>query len=138
LITFSNVDPSSAYNYPDGRSEGDGKSDIGLVAKSNQGVAWYLKIGINSGSPLVDKLGAYMSQPWNRNWDSPADGGRAHGDNWWNVPASATTIYTAGPAGDYTNTPFGTLATLSYKIDGTSMSPGSYSGTVTYTLTQTP
>ena len=137
-ITFTTVDPSNAYNYPDGRAEGDGKSDIGLLATSNQGVKWYLKINLNSGSSLAGKLGAYMSQPVNRNWGTDADGARTNGDVWWNLPTTATTIYTAGAVGDYTNTPFGTLATLSYKIDGTGMAPGSATGTVTYTLTQTP
>ena len=134
-VPFSTVDPSSAYNYADGRAEGDLKSDVGLTVRSNQGNPWFLKIAMNAGSPLLTKLGAYIGQPTNRNWDSPADGFLRYGD-WFNLTATPESIYAAG-AFDETNTPFGTLATLSFKIDGSGLAPGNYAATITYTLSET-
>jgi hypothetical protein len=137
-VPFTNVDPANQYNYANGRAASDGRSDVGLLVKSNQGKVWYLKIGVNSGSSLLGKLGCFMGQPWNRNWDTVADGSLGRGD-WFNIPVDSNpeTMYTAG-TGDQTNTPLGTLATLSYKIDGTGLVPGSHNGVVTYTLTEAP
>ncbi|NQU95612.1 MAG: hypothetical protein HQ549_05225 [Candidatus Omnitrophica bacterium] len=136
-IPFSTVDPSSAYNYADGRAQDDGKSDVGLTIKSNQGNPWYLKIAMNAASPLLTKLAGNMGQPTNRNWGTPADGGRTYGDlTWFDLTGAAVTLYTAGTA-DETNTPEGTLATLSFKVDGSGLAPGPYTGTITYTLTET-
>ncbi|MBL7157580.1 MAG: hypothetical protein ISS92_05430 [Candidatus Omnitrophica bacterium] len=134
-VPFSSVDPSSAFNYADDRTEDDGKSDVGLVIKSNQGNPWYLKIKMNAASPLLTKLGAFTGQPKNRNWDSDADGGVTYGD-WFPITAADVTIYTAG-TGDQTNTPEGTLATLNFKVDGSGLVPGPYTATITYTLTET-
>jgi len=135
-VPFSSVDPQDEYNYADNRAEDDGKSDIGLLVTTNQGSTWYLKIGVNAGSTLLGKLGYYMGQPTNRNWGSDADGGIGHGD-WFTIPVSTSpeTMYTAGN-GDKNNTPLGTLATLSYKINGAGLTPGGHAATATYTLTE--
>ncbi|MFC1631341.1 hypothetical protein ACFL1I_00100 [Candidatus Omnitrophota bacterium] len=137
-VPFTSVDPGDQYNYPDGRAEDDGKSDVGLLVTSNQSTPWYLKVGLTPGSELTSKLAYYMGQPYNRNWGTPSDGSIGHGD-WFNIPSNIApeTMYTAGTA-DQLNTPFGTLATLSFKIDGAGLSPGGKTVSVTYTLTQTP
>jgi len=136
-VPFSSVDPTEEYNYPDNRGLNDGKSDIGLLVTSNQGAPWYLKIGLSTGSTLLGKLRYFMGQPTNRNWDSPADGGLGH-EGWFVIPVQTgpETMYTAG-TGDQNNTPYGTLATLSYSLDGSGLAPGGHSGTATYTLTET-
>lgn len=139
-IPFSAVDPSSQYNYADGRAESDGKSDIGLVVITNFNLPWFLKVqptdttGNLSGA---GKLGIYMSQPINRNTSGPASGGLGQGIAWFALPASSHTLYSSAGA-DNNNTPFGILATLNFKIDGTGLAPGAYATSVTYTLTATP
>jgi len=137
-VPFSDVSATSGYNYADGRAEFDGKSDVGLLVITNQGNTWHLKIGMNSGSSLLGSLGYYMGQPTNRNWEADADGTLGQGD-WADVPSDSSpkTMYTAG-ANDKSNGPLGTLATLSYKVDGGKLSQGVHTGNVTYTLTETP
>ena len=136
-VPFSTVDPSSQYNYADGRAENDLKADVGLVVRTNQGNPWYLKIAMNAASPLLTKLGGNMGQPYNRNWGTVADGGLTYNDQtWFDITDSPATLYTAG-AFDQTNTPLGTLATLSFKVDGSGLVPGPYVATITYTLTET-
>ena len=136
-VPFTTVDPTDAFNYPDGRAADDQKSDVGLIVISNQGKPWYLKIGIDAASPLLGKLGYNMGQPFNRNWESEADGSIGHGD-WFDIPVASDpeTMYTAGTV-DQINTPLGTLATLSFKLNGAGLTPGYKSATVTYTLTET-
>ena len=137
-VPFSSVDPLNEYNYPDLRAEEDLKADIGLLVRSNQGSAWCLKIGVNVGSNLLGKLRYNMGQPTNRNWDGPADGGLAHDpEDWFVIPAqtSPEAMYTAG-TGDQNNTPLGTLATLSYSLNGAGLAPGGHSATATYTLAE--
>lgn len=139
-IPFTTVDPAKAYNYPDGRVESDGKSDIGLVATSNYSSTWYLKIqATDTANSLAGagKIYLYMSQPIDRNSSGPASGSLGQGVAWYQIPTSTHTLYTSG-AGDTTNTPFGTLTTLSFRIDGVGLSPGSYGTTFTYTMTTTP
>ena len=139
-IPFSVVDPSSQYNYADGRAELDGKSDIGLVVITNFDLSWFLKIqptdttGNLSGA---GKIGIYMSQPINRNTGGLASGALGQGEAWFTLPVSSHTLYSSAGA-DNNNTPFGTLATLNFKVDGTGLAPGAYATSVTYTLTTTP
>jgi len=134
-VPFTSVNPTEALNLADGRSTGDGKSDVGLNCTSNSGLTWYLKVNVNAVSDLAGNLKAYIGQPTNRNWGSAADGSLTYGD-WFVIATSAETVYTAGTA-DKTNTPEGTLATLSYALDGSGLADGSYTATVTYTLTET-
>jgi len=139
VIPFGTIDATNAYNYPTGRAEGDLKSDVGLVVKTNRNESWVLKLNVGAADTLLGSLGAYFGQPTNRNTNpgTPALGTRPFGDNWFNIPGTATTIYTAD-ASEKVNTPFGTLATLGFKIDGTVLSPGAKSATITYTLISTP
>lgn len=140
-IPFSSVDPLNQYNYADGRFVNDGRSDAGVVCTSNEGASWYLKMHINPGSGLVGHLGCYTSQPIDRNSELAYPGNEADGTltyvDWFNLSTTAETIYSAG-AGDQNNTPFGTLATFNFKIDGSGLLPGSYNAYVTYTMTNTP
>lgn len=135
-VPFGVIDPAATDNLPSGRTSGDGLSDVGLLCTSNAGNTWYLKIDVNGLSPLAGKLDCYMGQPWDRNVGGPASGGLTYGD-WFTIATAPETVYTAG-AGDVVNTPFGTLATLSLRLDGTGLTDGAYSATVTYTLTETP
>lgn len=135
-VPFGVVDSLSTENLPTGRSSGDGLSDVGLLCTSNSGLTWYLKVSVNGVSPLAGQLDCYMGQPTDRNIGGPASGGLTYGD-WFTVATAAETVYTAG-AGDVVNTPLGTLATLSLRLDGTGLTDGAYNATVTYTLTETP
>lgn len=132
-IPFSDVDPTNVSNLPDNRSQGDGKSDIGLLVTTNLGETWGLKIQMNQQSVLKNKI--YYKVDRTRG----ATGGVATGtvDSltiWKAIPTTATLFYTSGHF-DEINTPSGTLVTTSYKIDGTEMQAGNKTATITYTLT---
>ena len=106
-----------------------------LIIRSNAGNTWYFKMNVNAASTLAGKLAAFMGPPTNRNTGLASDGTRTNTD-WFVIPTTAATEYTAGDL-DKTNTPFGTLITMSYKINGGGMAQGDYTATVTYTLTAT-
>ena len=118
-IPFTNIDPTTSLCYADGRSSGDGKSDTGVLCRSNMNVTWYLKMSVITTSsppfPLAN-FKYYMGQPWNMNTSSPADGTLAQSPNWYSVPTAATAVYTAGTL-DKNNAALGTLATLSFAIN---------------------
>ncbi|MDD5439851.1 MAG: hypothetical protein PHS37_06675 [Candidatus Omnitrophica bacterium] len=133
LIPFSNVDPSTSENYSDGHAEG--KTDVGLVCLSNHGSTWKLKVEMNGGSTLFHKLLFNMGQPTDRNTSSGASGSRTYGDDWYEVPATSTVLYTSGDY-DKINTPYGVEATLTFKINGAGLVPGSHTATVTYTMAE--
>jgi len=132
-VPFSNVLPTTTENYSDTHSTG--KTDVGLICMDNSGTQWKLKIAVNTASPLAGKLLFNMGQPTDRNTSGLASGSRGYGDDWYAVPTTATAIYTAG-AGDTICTPLGVLATLTFKVDGTGLTPGAKAATVTYTLTE--
>src|SRR3989338_6731746 len=75
-VPFSNVDPANDFNYADNRAENDGKSDVGLIIRSNAGSIWYFKMSVNAASTLAGKLAAFMGPPTNRNSNSASDGTR--------------------------------------------------------------
>lgn len=139
-IPFTNVNPESRYNYPDGRAENDGKSDIGLVVIANSNTTWYLKIkAVDAAGDLVSKgnLAVYMGQPINRNTGGTSDGTLGQPKDWFIISAIYHTLYTSAGA-DNNNTPFGTLITLSFKVDGSGLKPGPHVAVITYTLTDSP
>ncbi len=139
-IPFGSINPSSQFNYPVGRAEFDGKSDIGLVVTTNFDLPWYLKIqptDTTGNLAGAGKLAIYMAQPINRNTGGSASGGLGQGVDWFTLPASSHTLYSSAGS-DNNNTPFGVLAALSFKVDGTGLATGDYATTVTYTLTTTP
>ncbi len=147
-ITFTDVDASQSMVYPDGRAEGDGKSDVGLLLLSNDGGDVNLKVhvaGIDNDNFVV-----YIpNEVYYRNTGETL-GGLQHSEGWyamWNAPH---TIYTAD-AGHLLTAPLGTLITLSYAIvpsghledggvtvcSGDPLGGGSHSATIFYTLTNT-
>lgn len=138
-VPFTSVDPSKSLVYPDGRAENDGKSDVGVICRSNDGNTWYLKVtGASGGGLSSGNVKYYMAQPYNRNTNAQTDGSLAQATNWYSIPTTATTVYTSG-AGDKSNLPFGTLATFSYALVPAGLDTGaSYTLQVTYTLTTAP
>lgn len=139
-LPFSNINPESQYNYPDGRSENDGKSDVGLVIISNTSEVWYFKIrGTDVSGNLIGggKIAVYVGQPVNRNTGTAADGTLGQPKDWFTISSKDHTIYTSGIT-DKSNAPFGTLITLSFKVDGSGLQPGPHVASITYTMTTTP
>src|SRR3989338_3541759 len=113
-FTFTNIDPTKSFVYPDGRSEGDGKADTGILCKTNMNQTWYLKMNASTTSTFdLANFKYYLSQPWDRNRAAQADGQLANSPDWYSAPTSSTTVYTAGNF-DKVNLPFGTLATFSF------------------------
>lgn len=138
-IPFTNMDPTLTWVQADGRSGGDGKSDVGLVCISNMGTTWYLKIHAQPTAPFtLSQIYYYLGQPWNRTLSQTADGQLAQPANWYNLPGSSTVLYTAGPS-DLTNTPSGTLCMFSFAINPSKLAAfQTYNCTITYTLTMVP
>ena len=139
-IPFTDIDPESQYNYPDGRAENDGKSDVGLVMISNSNEVWYFKIrGTDVSGNLISggNIAVYVGQPINRNTGTATDGTLGQPKDWFTIMTRDHTIYTSG-ATDKNNVPFGTLVTLSFKVDGSGLQPGPHMAAITYTMTTTP
>jgi hypothetical protein len=137
-VTFTNMDPSQTFCYSDGRSAGDGKSDTGVLCKTNMNQAWYLKMSVSTASDFnLANFKYYMGQPWNRTLNTQADGQLAQSPNWYPVPTAPLTIYTSGAA-DTSNLPDGTLATFSFAINPTGLVANrSYVIDITYTISTT-
>lgn len=138
-VPFTNVDPNKTIVYPDGRAEFDGKSDVGIICKSNAGAAWYLKLHVITNPPLTpEKLRYYVSQPYYRNTGGLAGGSLTRTPAWYPFSNTPTTIYTAG-VNDQTNLPFGTLTTFNFALDPSGLKAGeAYSAVVVYTFSTTP
>lgn len=138
-LAFTNVDPNKSMAYPEGRTENDGKSDIGIVCKSNAGTLWYFKVQLRPNPDLpADKVKYFVDQPYNRNTGGRADGALAQDVKWHPFSETPTTIYTSGVT-DQSNLPYGTLITLSYALDPVGLDTNkSYSAVVTYTMTTVP
>ena len=136
-LTWTNVDPQSNLERPDGYTVGQG--DVGLVCITNTGDTWYVKLNLTTAT-LDDKALFYLPQPTNRNLSSDSDGTLAYatpgaGDAWPVIPDTATVVYTAG-YNDTINSPFGTLLSFNFAIDPTGLTAGSsHNATITYTMT---
>ena len=139
VVPFSNVDPGKTIVYPDGRGENDGKSDVGIVCKSNSGAPWYFKIHAITNPPLtVDKLQYYISQPYNRNTGGQSDGTITQAARWYSFSSTPTTVYSSGFS-DTSNLPFGTLITINFSLNPSGLNAGqAYSAIAVYTFTTTP
>jgi hypothetical protein len=143
MLPFTNINPEQGWCYPDGRQPYDGKSDVGLIFRTNLGVPWYFKLHAQPASTPSFPMAYFkffISQPYNRNTNPavPTDG-QLHNitpGEWNTIPLAATMIYSSGS--DKNNTPFGTLATLSFAIDAQRIPNRSYTLTITYTLSTTP
>lgn len=139
VVPFTNVDPNRSIVYPDGRAEFDGKSDTGIVCKTNAGVSWYLKLHAIPNPPLTaEKLQYYVDQPWDRNTGGHADGSLTQSPRWYSFSSTPTTIYTSGGQ-DISNLPYGTLTTFNFSLNPTGLDSGrTYSAVVVYTFTTAP
>lgn len=135
-VPFTGVDSAKSFVYADGRMENDGKSDTGVVCKSNAGLAWFLKLHLAPKPPLtVDKMKYYVDQPYNRNTGGRADGTLTQSANWYIFNATPTTIYTAGYL-DKSNLPYGTLFNFNFGLIPSGLDAGrAYTATITYTMT---
>lgn len=139
-LPFTQLDPTSEYNYPDGRRENDGKSDIGFVIISNTNETWYVKIrAVDVTGDLAGsgRLYAYMGQPTDRNTNGNSEGTLTMPKDWFKIPTTDITLYTSAGS-DNNNVPFGTLITLSFRVDGTGLKPGPYVTSIAYTMTTNP
>ena len=136
-ITFTNLDTTQSWCLPDGRASGDGKSDTGVICRTNMNLLWYLKLSASTASSGFNlaNFKYYIGQPWNRKLGTSADGSLAKSPGWYSIPGAPTTVYTAGTQ-DKNNYEPGTLATFSYAIYPEGMTGGStYVINITYTLT---
>jgi len=135
-VPFTGVDSTKAFVYADGRMENDGKSDVGVICKSNAGVTWFLKLHLLPKPPLAaDKMKYYVDQPYNRNTGGRADGTLTQSANWYIFNTMPTTIYTAGYL-DKSNLPYGTLFNFNYGLIPSGLDAGrAYTATITYTMT---
>lgn len=140
-IPFTLINPTKQLCYADGRAEGDGKADTGVVCRSNLNVTWYLKMSVTATSapamPLAN-FKFYMGQPWNRTLNTTADGQLTYTPAWTPVPTASTVIYRAG-VNDKNNLPYGTLGTLSFSIYPQGLIAGTtYTMNITYTIATSP
>ncbi len=147
-VVFGAIDPTKSIVYPTGRSESDGKSDVGILGLCNTGASWGLKMH-QTGIPS-DNFGIYIpAAAYNRNVD-PAEvlGGLQHSEGWYKAWTSAHTVYIADAS--HKNTlPWGTLLTFSFAVvptgklvpdlgetfDGSPLPSGPVNVTVYYTMT---
>ena len=138
-VPFTRMDPTDNWVESDGREASSGKSDIGLLCRTNLGDTWHMKIQ-GSVSPLitVGKLKYGLWQPWNRTMNQPSDGTITVGEGWHDMPTASTAVYTAGHY-DESNLPYGTLCMFSFAIDPGRLDPTqTYNCTIQFTLTTTP
>src|SRR3989338_2187771 len=133
-VPFTNIDPEKSIVLADGRTENDGKSDTGVVCRSNAGLTWFLKLHMTPSAPLTaDKVRYYIDQPFNRNTGARSDGSLTQTVNWYPFNTAPATIYTSG-AQDNSNLPFGTLVTFNFAIAPSGLEAGkAYSSAITYT-----
>ncbi len=151
-ITFTNVDPTETIVYPDGRAEGDGKSDVGILCLSNTGEQFYLKIHMTSATVDDDNLIVYIPANVTYRNDGSTLGGVQHSEGWYPLwKDSAHTVYQAD-SNHWNTIPWGTLMTFSFALvpsgkftpsqgqpcNGEPLSSGSHSATIYYTMTTTP
>ncbi|MFC1577018.1 hypothetical protein ACFL3N_01625 [Candidatus Omnitrophota bacterium] len=140
-VPFSTIDPSETFALPDGREVGDNKSDVGIICKSSDSTAWYLKIGITAGNLPFGTLKYYLSQPtmWDGTSGVTTDGTIDPSPaGWSDIPVSSQkTVYSSGSI-DTVNTPHGTLCTINFQINPQGLNADTaYNATVTYTITTT-
>lgn len=137
-VPFTNMDPTQTWVMADQRQANDGKNDLGLLCKSNLGEVWYLKIHGSPNDFFLSKIKYGLWRPWNMKLGQPADGTLNEG--WQKLPATATTVYTAG-AGGLNNLgeewwQQGTLCGFSLAIDPSKLDPTRiYPCTIQFTLT---
>lgn len=133
-IPWTNINPVSTLEYPTGGHSAT-KPDVGVICKNN-GATWYLKMNLTTTN-LTGKISRSISQPVNRNTSTATNGTVAGGvDAWVVVPAAATNVYTSN--NDTVNTPLGTFVGIYYGLNPTGLQNGtSYTGTITYTLSNT-
>ncbi|MBN1354367.1 MAG: hypothetical protein JW994_06840 [Candidatus Omnitrophica bacterium] len=138
-VPFTQMDPTKTFVQSDGREADSGKSDIGLLCKTNLAVAWYLKIKGSTGSLIsVGEIKYGLWQPWNRTLNQSADGVISEGAGWHAMPTASTTVYTSG-INDNNNLPYGTLFTFDFAINPSRLDPtAAHFCTIQYTFTTTP
>ncbi|MFC1631342.1 hypothetical protein ACFL1I_00095 [Candidatus Omnitrophota bacterium] len=136
-IPFTNMDPSKTWVLADGRREGDGKNDLGLLCSTNLGETWYLKIHGSPNNVFLSKIQYGLWRPWNLNAGAAANGNLNEG--WIPLPAAAVTVYSAG-SNDLNNlgpeAQQGTLCGFSFAVDPSRLDPKTvHRCTIQFTLT---
>ena len=138
-VPFTRMDPTDSWVESDGREASSGKSDIGLLCRTNLATPWYMKIQGSAGQLItLGKLKYGLWQPWNRTLGQPSDGTIAGGAGWHDMPTASTAVYTAGSY-DENNLPLGTLCMFSFAIDPGRLDPTEiYNSIIQFTLTTVP
>ncbi len=166
-VNFTDVDAGQSFVLPDGRTSGDGQNDAEVICRTNLGQQWCLKGSATalSAGLTADNLLIYVpSNAYNRNeaaGSNAISGGMSFSERWYNIWTSPTKVYQDyNTTGNYNTTPNGTLLTFSFALSpsgqvamdngtplvpgddyslggGNTLGSGSYSATITYTMTTT-
>lgn len=153
-ITFPAITGTETMVYPQGRSENDGKSDIGVLCLSNLANnvttnRWGLKMKMTGNIPS-DNIIVYIPEyAYNRNAPTGSNtlGGIQRAKGWYKVETSDMLIYKADD-NHLLTTQWGTLITFSFAVipsgkftdgarqvcDGQALAAGSYSASVIFTM----
>ena len=155
-IDFNAYDPSGDETmvFTTQYSDGDLKSDVGVVCRTNIGQDWALKIRMQSGSAsfLPTNIAVYKPDVvYDRNTTPSTQYSTGATKQWYIMSDSYETIFT-GTGGLQNTAPFGILATFSFAIlptgtakpegqstigSGNILPQGAYNVSVDYTLTTT-
>jgi hypothetical protein len=150
VITFPAIKGNETIVYPTGRSQGDGKSDIGLLGLSNLpngGTQWGIEMQMSGNIP-PDNIVVYVpANAYFRNTTPATALATAKTAGWYKAETSQVVLYRADVNHLLTD-PWGTLLTLSFAIipsgkftdgtrvvcNGNPLPAGSYSGSALFTM----
>ena len=156
-IVFPAYDPASNMTMvlTSGWADNDGKSDVGVVVRTNIDKDWALKIRLSSATEGFQDTNLAIYEPdrvYNRNYTGAASERNTGITKQWYISSTTDkTIYT-GTGSDRNTAPFGMLAPFSFAVlpTGKAMPSGQsqigygnilgakiYSFAVTYTATTT-
>jgi hypothetical protein len=134
-LAWGTVDVTSSLVRLPGHQ--DGRSDIGVICRTNNNTNWYFRFGTSS-TGLQNRVKYYMAMPINRNTSTYSNGTLANatpasGSDWPKI-GSSTLAYTSGTQ-DRINTPYGTGVYFDLAFDPSGLAANtSASGTLTYTM----
>ena len=153
-IAFPAYDPASELTMilTSAWVNADGKSDVGVIATTNIGQNWALKVRMASATAQPTNVAIYKPDVvYIRNTDPATEATTGLTEQWYIMSNTDETIFSG--SGGYQNTaPFGVLATFSFAIlptgqttpsgqatigSGNSLAAGTHNIDIIYTLTTT-